>query len=128
MRMKPTLFAVTICMGSLSLSGCNACFNKPSNPDEVRERTAAATSEVGNDAKAVAEGVRDGLRRPTPGQTLDLNSASKAQLKTLPGITDREADRIAAGRPYTTDNDLLDRRILSREEYDKIADSVTVKK
>ena len=102
--------------------------NKPSKPDEVRERTAAATSEVGNDAKAVAEGVRDGLRRPTPGQTLDLNSASKAQLKTLPGITDREADRIVAGRPYSTDHDLLDRRILSREEYDKIADSVTVKK
>jgi DNA uptake protein ComE-like DNA-binding protein len=33
-------------------------------------------------------------------QPIDINSASRAQLKTLPGIGDAEADRIIAARPY----------------------------
>jgi len=128
MRVEPLPFAIAVVLFSLSLAGCNACFNKPANPDEVREKTAAATAEAKNDAKAVAEGVRDGLRRPTADRPLDLNSAPKSQLKTLPGMTDEAADRIIAGRPYSTEHELLDKRILSREEYNKIADSVTVKK
>jgi len=35
-----------------------------------------------------------------PAQLVDINSASRAQLKSLPGIGDAEADRIVAGRPY----------------------------
>ena len=31
---------------------------------------------------------------------IDINSASRAELKTLPGIGDAEADKIIAGRPY----------------------------
>jgi DNA uptake protein ComE-like DNA-binding protein len=31
---------------------------------------------------------------------LDINSATRQQLKTLPGIGDREAQRIIAGRPW----------------------------
>ncbi len=35
-----------------------------------------------------------------PVKLIDINSASRAQLKTLPGIGDAEADKIVAGRPY----------------------------
>lgn len=36
----------------------------------------------------------------TPVKLIDINSASRAELKTLPGIGDAEADKIIAGRPY----------------------------
>ena len=72
--------------------------------------------------------MREGLSRPSPDKPLNLNSASKAQLMSLPGIDDAAADRIIAGRPYSSEHELLERRIVSREEYNKIADSITVTK
>lgn len=111
---------------TLFLEGCNACYSRP-NPEQVREATANATAAIKNDTKAVAEGVRDGLRRPSADKPLDLNTASKGQLTSLPGISDEAADRIAANRPYRNAHDLLDRRLVSREEYEQIADRITVK-
>jgi DNA uptake protein ComE-like DNA-binding protein len=94
----------------------------------VKENTAAATAALKSNAKAVAGGVIEGLRRPTPDKPIDLNTGSKSSLKSLPGISDAEADRIIAGRPYSSTRQLVDKRILSRDAYDKIADRVTVQK
>ena len=114
---------------SLGLAGCNACYsNQPSNPDQIRQKTAEATSQMKEDAKAVAQGIRDGLTRPSPDKPLDLNRASKSQLMSLPGMDDASAERIIGGRRYSTEHELLERRIVSRDEYNKIADSITVKK
>jgi len=115
---------------SLAFTGCNACYNSspPASPEQIRQKTADATSTLKDDAKAVTQGIRDGLTRPSPDKPLDLNHASKAQLLGLPGIDDAAADRIIAGRPYSSEHELLERRVVSREEYNKIADSVTVKK
>ncbi len=80
-----------------------------------------------DNAKAVAQGIREGLSRPTS-DPLDLNSASKSQLMSLPGIDDAAADRIIAARPYNDTHQLIDKRIIAREEYSKIADSITVRR
>jgi DNA uptake protein ComE-like DNA-binding protein len=109
----------------LSLLLLAGCTSPPQNPDQLREQTAKATSEVASDAKAVAQGVKEGLTRD---RTLDLNRASKDQLIALPGITGERADRIIAGRPYESSQDLVTRRIVSQQEYDKIRDQVTAKK
>jgi len=103
------------------LSGCQ----QKENPQELREKTAQATAEVKTDAKAVADGIREGWNR---NQALDLNSASKEQLVSLPGMTSAEADRVIAGRPYGEPGELVTRRIVAKAEYDKIADRVTAKK
>jgi DNA uptake protein ComE-like DNA-binding protein len=121
------LFAV-ILGSALLLEGCNACYNnKPSSPEQVRQATADATAKVKEDAKALAEGLRDGLRRPSTDQPLDLNTASKGDLESLPGISEQTAERIVANRPYRQTHDLLDRRLVTREEYESIASRVTVK-
>ncbi len=113
---------------TLGFTGCVGCNTQPSNPDQVRAKTAQATAEIKQDAQAVAQGVRDGLTRPSSDKPLNLNQATKGQLMSLPGMNDAAADRVIAGRPYSSEHELLDRRILSREEYNKIADSVTVSK
>ncbi len=128
MPAKIVLFALILSGGPIVLTGCNACNTRPSNPDQVREKTAEATAELKDNAKAVAQGIREGLSRPTSDHPLDLNTASKSALMSLPGIDDASADRIIAARPYDNTHQLLDKRIISREEYGKIADSITVQK
>jgi len=104
-----------------ALAGCT----QPQNSQDLKEKTAQATAEVKRDAKAVAAGIREGWSRDKP---LDLNTAKKEELLSLPGMTEAEADRVIAGRPYDDPNDLVKRHILAKAEYDKIADQVTAKK
>ena len=122
-----TLLAALIACGILSFNACISCSTKQ-NPDQLKENTAAATAALKSDAKALAGGVVEGLRRPTPEKPLDLNTASQASLKTLPGIAQADAERIVAARPYERPSQLLERHIVSREQYDRIADLVTVPK
>lgn len=118
--------SVIVFCGLLLLAGCSACSTQPSNPEQVRRETANATAELKNDTKAVAEGVRDGLRRPSKDQPLNLNTATPAQLAQLPGMTNEEAARIVANRPYRSPHELLDRKLVSSAEYHQIASEITV--
>ena len=95
--------------------------------EQIRQKTADATATLKDDAKALGEGVREGLTRPTADKPVDLNHATKGQIGGLPGMDDATADRIIAGRPYASEHQLLERRIVSRDEYTKIAEIITVK-
>ncbi len=128
MYVRTSVLALAVTAIPLCFAGCNACVNRPSSPEQVRQQTAAATAELKENAKAVAEGIREGLTRPSPDKPVNVNSASKAQLMSLPGMDGASADRIIAGRPYASEHELLERHILSREEYNNIADSITVKR
>jgi competence protein ComEA len=52
-----------------------------------------------------------------PVEVIDINSASRAQLKTLPGIGDAEADKIIAGRPYLSKAELVSKNVLPTGPY-----------
>ena len=110
---------------SLLLITLAGCTQKPQNSQDLREKTAETTAAVKRDAKAMAQGIREGWSRDKP---LDLNSATRDELMSLPGVNDAAADRVIAGRPYNEPGELVRRRILSKTEFDKIADRVTVKK
>ena len=117
--MMKSALSVGLC-ALLSLCGCS---QKENSPEAVRENAANATAELKQDAKAVAQGVHEGWTRDGP---VDLNGASKEQLESLPGVTPRIAESIVTHRPYTKSSELVDRRILSQAEYDKIANRLKV--
>ena len=54
-----------------------------------------------------------GTPAPSVVRLVDLNSASRADLKSLPGIDDAAADRIVAARPYTSKAKLVAEQVIS---------------
>ena len=118
------------------LVSCNQDTNK------TREEAARAAAQIKQESKeagkeikkgaeearrqgtAVAEGVRQGWNSNAE---VDVNSASKDQLKNLPGVDDATADRIISGRPYGAKSDLVKKRIISQAEFDKIQGQVTAR-
>lgn len=55
-------------------------------------------------------------KRPDP-KPIDINSASRAQLLSVPGIGEAEAAKIIAGRPFLSKADLVTQRILPEGLY-----------
>jgi hypothetical protein len=100
------------------------CSNTPESPDAVRERAANTTAEIKRDTKAIVEGVREGWTRDKP---LDINAASREQLQSLPGVTPKLADNIVSHRPYAKTSELMEKHVMSKSEYEKVADRLTVK-
>ncbi len=58
---------------------------------------------------------------------VDINNASKDELKTIPGVTDAYADKIIAGRPYLTKAHLVTHNIISAGLYDSIKKRIYAK-
>ena len=77
--------------------------------------------------KAVAKSTRapkPKVKKAPKYKQVDLNSATKEQLKKLPGITDELAAKIIAGRPYMTKAHLVTHNILAADLYYSIKDRV----
>ncbi len=61
---------------------------------------------------------------------LDINSASKDELKALPGIGDVYAEKIIKGRGkkgYSGKDDLLKKKILNQKTYDGVKEMIIAK-
>lgn len=97
---------------------------KAADKAAAEARVAAANAE--REANDVAAGVKAGLHNGKGGG-MDLNSATRADLETLPGVTAVTARRIESNRPYDTPHDLVRKGVVSQAEYDRIAGDVVTK-
>ncbi|HUB20072.1 MAG TPA: helix-hairpin-helix domain-containing protein [Acidobacteriaceae bacterium] len=135
-----TAAAIGACALLLAASGCNQ-HGRPESDQQLRQqaqqaterakqaadqaaaeaRVAAANAE--RRAQDVEDGVKAGLNNGKG--AVNVNTASRAELETLPGVTAATARRIEADRPYASTHDLIRKGAISAAEYDRIAGDVT---
>jgi len=93
---------------------------------ESKGATAEETTKATSSADKAGKSTKPATG-PAKVKLVDINTARKAELKTLPGIGDAEAERIIAGRPYLSKANLTTHNIVSREIYEGLKSRVIAK-
>ncbi len=88
---------------------------------ETQTKSSAKKSE-----KQATEAAK-GAEATAAGKLLDINTATEAELKELPGIGDAYAAKIVQNRPYKSKADLERKNIVPRATYDKIKSRIIAK-
>ena len=142
-KMHVSRLAIATVAGLGFLTACNP----PASDQHLQEQAAQATEQAKQGSKEaladarvaaknaeqavndVAAGVKQGLDTKTAaaGDRLDLNSASQADLESLPGISAGKARQIIEHRPYTSSHDLVKSGLLTEGQFEDIAPKVTVR-
>lgn len=60
-------------------------------------------------------------------ELIDINTATKEQLRAIPGVGDVYAQKIIDGRPYAKKDQLKSKKILPDSLYDKVKDRIIAK-
>jgi competence protein ComEA len=110
---KTALIALTLWMSA----GLSLAADEP-QPQKAKQ-TSAANQANGAATKSKAA--------PPKVELVDINSATKEELKKLPGIGDADADKIIAGRPYLSKAHLQTRNIVSPGVYQALRQLVVAK-
>jgi len=119
--MKRTLSVLTLLVATSALVASMAFAQgtpaaTPATPAAPAKTTAPAATK--SEKKSMAK---------TSAVMIDINSASKEDLMKLAGIGDATADKIIAGRPYTSKAQLESKGIVTKAQYAKIRAHVTAK-
>jgi DNA uptake protein ComE-like DNA-binding protein len=97
---------------------------KPKIQEAGRE-VGKVAEEAAREARAFAEGVRQGWLSGGH-HIININSASESELLELPGISRSDARKIIRARPYRDSQELVEKHIISDDQYAKIKDIITL--
>ena len=78
-------------------------------------------------AKGPAPKAASSAPKTTKAPLIDLNTATKKELMTLPGISDAIAQKIIANRKYNSKTDLTQKKVISADLYAKISSKIVTK-
>lgn len=95
----------------------------------TRATSGAASGPTSEAASAPNQGAtsRSKAASAASAKLVDINSASRKELKTLPGIGDAEADKIIANRPYLSKTDLVGKNVLPIGPYLSLRNQIIAK-
>jgi DNA uptake protein ComE-like DNA-binding protein len=88
---------------------------------------ATAKSGASSPAKTAGSAKTASSAAAAPADAIDINHASKDDLKTLPGIGDAYANAIIKNRPYKNKTQLRSRNVIPDATYNKIKDKIIAK-
>jgi DNA uptake protein ComE-like DNA-binding protein len=99
---------------------------------QLKQDTKQAATELKHGAEearkegtAIAQGAREGWSRDNNGKIINVNSASEADLLTLPGFTRKKAINVIENRPYRDKHDLVAKGVISETDYSRISSRIT---
>lgn len=109
----------------LALVACLAlgCTLASAQEDEAAPSKKKPMSKAMQEAKAKVQE----KKRREKAKLLDINSASQAELRKLPGITDAWAAAIVAKRPYHSKAELITKQVLPEVTYQGIRKLIAAK-
>lgn len=64
---------------------------------------------------------------PATSKMIDINTASAAELDTLPGIGKARAAKIIKNRPYKSTDELESRKVIPQSVYNRIKNNITAR-
>ena len=111
--MKPLISVVLTAV--LALMGASASF--AAQGQAVAPAQAASKADASPTDAPSKNPVKTKAQTAAKITLIDINSAKKEQLKTLPGITDAEAAKIVARRPFGSKAWLVSDNILTEEKF-----------
>lgn len=104
--------------------------SKAAAQDTGAKAAPSAKAKAAQDAKTKAWETKARARAKASAEAraraIDVNHASKADLKKLPGVTDALADAIIAKRPYKVKADLVVKQALPMDLYQTLRKQVKV--
>ncbi|MDD2897605.1 MAG: helix-hairpin-helix domain-containing protein [Desulfuromonadaceae bacterium] len=78
-------------------------------------------------AKSVGAGVKADAKAAAKAKLVDINTATAAELKTIPGIGEALAAKVIAGRPYANKTQLKSRNVIPANVYEQVKDLIIAK-
>lgn len=119
---------VVLALGLWMLAGVSLAADP--QPQKAGQASAAQGKASAAQAKANAARAKASAPKKAPAPQaplVDINSASREELKHLPGIGDALADKIIAGRPYLSKAHLQTRNIVSPLVYQGLREQVVAR-
>jgi competence protein ComEA len=91
------------------------------------DKSKSDTKAGADKTKADVKGAADKTKADAKTRIVDINTATEAELKSVPGIGDAYAAKIIAVRPYANKAQLKSRNILPVPVYEKTKDLIIAK-
>lgn len=111
--------SAALLLGAVSHAAQGDATSAPA-PSTKAKTTSPTTRRASTQADAASKSA-------TAAKLVDINSASPKELMTLPGISEADARKIVAGRPYGSKAHLVSRNIIDDASYQAISKLIIAK-